>query len=139
MASIRGHQGQLKLFSNGQPANILNITSYEVNQDSDFIRSNYVGNKVPEGDQAILGWSGSIDLEIKDSNVDDMIDSIISGNLAGIGIDELSMLLSEEYPDGQNSSYVYYDMQFRMSKRSGGLNEKQTKRLDFQASGRIKL
>ena len=139
MASIRGHQGKLKLFKNGQPANILNITSFELNQDSDFSRSYYVGNKQGEGDQAQLGWSGSMDLEVKDSSVDELIDSIIAGNLAGIGVDEISMLLREEYPNGQSSQYVYYDIQLKMSKRSAGLNEKQTKRLDFQATGRLAL
>jgi hypothetical protein len=139
MASIRGHQNKLRLFKSGQPVNLLNITSFEANQDSDFSRSNYVGNQIPEGDQAILGWSGSVDLEVKDATVEDIVDSIIAGNLVGIGVDEISMLLTEEYPNGQTASYVYYDMQLKMSKRSGGLNEKVTKRLDWQASGRIKL
>lgn len=139
MASIRGHQGKLRLFKNGQPTGIADITAFEINQDSDFMRSNYVGNKIPEGDQAMLGWSGSVDCEVKDAAIDDLIDSVISGNQAGVGVDEISILATEEYPDGQLQSYVYFDVQLRMSKRSGGLNEKQTKRLDFQASGRIKL
>lgn len=139
MPSIRGHQGKLKLFKNGTPANILNIVSYDVSQDSDFSRAFYVGNKIGEGDQSILGWSGSMELEIKDSAVDELIDSLISGNLEGIGVDEVTMIAEEQYPDGQITAYVYYDMQLKMSKKSGGMNEKQTKRLDFQASGRTIL
>ena len=137
--SIRGHQGRIKLFSNGQPTGIVTITRFEVNQDSSFIRTNYVGQSIPEGDQAMEGWSGSIDLEVKDDSVDAMIDSLVQGNLAGIGVDDITMILDELYPNGQVSSYVYVDMQFKMSKTNSGLNEKMTKRLEFQASYRTKL
>lgn len=137
--SMRGHQGRIKLFSNGQEAGVVNITSSEVNQDSTFSRSMYVGNNVPEGDQAIEGWSGSIDVEVKDDAEENLIDSLIQGNLAGIGVDEVTLVIDEYYPDGQIASYVYFDMQLRLSKRMAGLNEKMTKRLDFQAAGRIRL
>lgn len=139
MPSIRGHQGKIKLFKSGQPTGVINITSADISQDSTFSRSMYVGNQLPEGDQTIEGWSGSLDLEVKDSKVDDMIDAIIGNNLAGVGADEMTLLVEELYPDGQSSAYVYFDCQFKMSKRVAGLNEKQTKRIDFQASGRIKL
>ncbi len=139
MPSIRGHQGKIKLFKSGQPTGIINIVSADINQDSSFSRSFYVGNQLPEGDQTVEGWSGSMDLEVKDSSVDDMIDAIIGSNLAGVGADEMTVLMQENYSDGQSSSYVYYDCQMKMSKRIGGLNEKQTKRIDFQSSGRIKL
>ena len=139
MPSIRGHQGKIKLFKSGQPTGIINIVSADINQDSSFMRSNYVGNKIPEGDQSIEGWSGSMDLEVKGPEVDDFIDAIIAGNLAGVGADEMTVMIEEFYPNGTGQSYVYYDCQFKMSKRMAGLNEKITKRLDFQASDRIKL
>lgn len=137
--SIRGHQGRIKLFTNGQPAGIINITNFEVNQDSSFLRSNYVGQAVPEGDQDQQGWSGSIDAEVKDDAIDVFIDALVQANLAGIGVDEVTMVLDEFYPNGQIASYVYVDMQFKMSKRNPGQTEKITKRLDFQASLRTRL
>jgi len=139
MPSIRGHQGKIKLFKNGGPTGVINILSADVNQDSSFSRSFYVGQTIPEGDQSIEGWSGSMDLEVKDASVDEMIDSIVAGNLAGVGADEMSVLIEEHYPDGTSSKYVYFDCQMKMSKRVGGMNEKQTKRVEFQASGRIAL
>lgn len=137
--SIRGHQNKIKFFANGKPAGIVNITSSDTNQDSSFSRSMYVGNPLPEGDQAIEGWSGSIDVEVKDDAADILIDSLINGNLAGIGVDEVTMILEENYASGQIAAYVYFDMQVKLSKRVGGLNEKTTKRLDWQASGRVRL
>jgi hypothetical protein len=107
--------------------------------DSSFSRSFYVGNSVGEGDQSIEGWSGTIDCEVKDDAIDEFIDYLIEGNLLGAGVDEISVLVDEYYPNGQVASYVYWDCQFKMNKRIAGLNEKVTKRLDFQASGRTRL
>lgn len=136
--SIRGHHGRIKILLNGAVQQILHLTNFEVNQDSDFSRSKYVGNAVPEGDQVENGWSGTVDLEVKDATADDLIDALISTNLAGIGGDEVVFIEDEYYLDGQIRSYVYFDVQVKLSKRKPS-NEKQTKRLDFQASGRQRI
>jgi len=138
-ASIRGHQGQFKIFENGALVNIVHITSVDLNQDSNFQRSFYVGAAQPEGDQTIEGWSGSVELEVKDSDVDEFIDGLTNNNLNGIGVSDYTFITTENYGDGQSRSYVYYDCQFKMSRRQSGLNEKVTKRLEFQASGRQAL
>lgn len=139
MGTLRGHQGTLKLFRQGQDANIVNITNAEANQDSTFIRSFFVGAQLPVGDQSIEGFSGSIDVEVTGPEVDDVIDAISTQNLNGIGVEQITMVLTEFYADGTNRSYVYFDMQLRMSKRNPGQTEKLTKRLEFQASGRVPL
>lgn len=138
-ASIRGHQGQFKIFENGALTNIIDITSVEVNQDSDFIRTEYVGRSIPEGDQSIKGWSGSLDLEVKDDSVDLVIDALITNNLNGIGVSDYIFVSTEQFANGQVASWVYGDIQWRMSKRQSGLSEKMTKRLEFQAGFRIRL
>ena len=139
VASIRGHQGQFKIFENGALVNILHLTSVDVNQDSSFSRAMYVGSALPEGDQSIEGWSGTAELEVKDSEVDTFIDALINNNLNGIGVSDYTFITTESYGDGQVSSYVYYDVQWKMSRRQSGLTEKVTKRLEFQASGRQAL
>lgn len=138
-ASIRGHQGQFKIFQDGQLKNIVNITKVDINQKSDFMQSNYVGNPIPEGDQTMMGWEGSIDCEVKDSEIDDFIDALVQNNLNGIGVSDYTFISTENYADGRTSSYVYYDCQFKMSKSQEGLQSKMTKKLDFQCSGRQKL
>lgn len=138
-ASIRGHQGQFKIFQDGALQNIVNLTNVEVNQDSTFSRSMYVGQPVPEGDQSIEGWSGSVEAEVKDAAIDEFIDALVTNNLNGIGVSDYTFIVTENYPDGTSKSYVYFDAQFKMSRRNPGLNEKITKRLEFQASGRIAL
>jgi hypothetical protein len=138
-ASIRGHQGQFKVFENGELKKIVNITKVSINQDSSFSRAMYVGQAIPEGDQSVEGWSGSLDMEVKDAEVDKFMDALINSNLQGIGVSDYTFITTENYPDGRTQSYVYFDCQFKMSRENGGLNEKITKKLDFQASGRIPL
>ena len=137
--SIRGHKGQFKIFENGQLTNIVDITSASVSQDSSFLRTMYVGRPVPEGDQAMEGWSGSIELEVKDASVDEFIDALVTNNLNGIGVSDYTFLTSEEYGNGQIKSYVYFDVQWKMSKSQSGLSDKMKKTLEFQASGRVAI
>lgn len=138
-ASIRGHQGQFKIFANGALVDIINITKVTVNQDSSFSRSFYVGSPVPVGDQAIEGWSGSIDMEVGDGSVDLFIDNLINNRLNGVGVADYTFITTENYADGTSRSYVYFDCQFKMSRDAGGMTEKITKKLDFQAAGRQAL
>lgn len=138
-SSIRGHQGQLKIFEDGAPSKIVDVTKVSVQMESSFSRTFYVGRAVGEGDQSIEGWSGSCDLEVKDASVDEFIDALITNNLNGIGVSDYTFVVTENYSDGTTSSYVYYGCQWKMSREAGGLNEKITKKLDFQADGRIKL
>ena len=135
-ASIRGHQTQVKLFNNGSQVNLLTVTRFEANQDSSMSRSFYVGNPVGEGDQTIEGWSGSLECEVKDASVDQLIDAIVTQNLAGVGATEFTIVDTEFYTNGTKQSYVYSDVQMMMSKSQAGLNEKVTKRLQWQASVR---
>lgn len=135
-ASIRGHQGKFTVFRDGAPQPIINLTNVDVNQDSSFMRSYYVGQSEPESDQAVEGWSGSIECEVKDSSIDDFIDALITNNLNGIGVSDYAFVVTENYADGTSKSHVYYDIVWKMSRKSGGLQEKVTKRLEFQASGR---
>lgn len=137
--SIRGHQGTWKIFQDGSLVNIVNLTSVEVNMDSTFMRSHYVGQPETEGDQAIEGWSGSAEAEVKDASVDEFIDALVTNNLNGIGVSDYTFVSTENYPDGTTKSYVYYDMQWKMSKKQEGLQSKMTKRLEFQAAGRKPL
>ncbi|SRR5665213_565829 len=134
--SIRGHQGQISFFQNGGDCNIANLTSVDINQDSTFMRSEYVGVAQPEGDQAIMGWSGSVDAEVKDATLDLFIDALVTNNLNGIGVADYTFLSTEQYNDGTTQSYIYFDVQFKLSKKQSGLQAKVTKKLDFQAAGR---
>ena len=138
-ASIRGHQGQFKIFENGELVDVAEIVSFDVTQDSDFSRSEYVGRSIPEGDQSIKGWSGSLDAEVKNDVIDAFIDALVTNNLNGIGVSDYTLLLTEQYGDGQTASYIYVDCQFKMSKRQSGLSDKMTKRLEFQSSFRTRL
>lgn len=138
-ASIRGHQGQFRLYENGALVNIVNLTSVDISQESSFSKAFYVGQAVPEGDQSMEGWSGSVEAQVKDAEVDRFIDALINNNLNGIGVSDYSFLVTENYPDGSTASWVYTDVQWKMGRKQSGLNEKITKRLEFQAMYRKQL
>lgn len=138
-ASIRGHQGYFKALENGVEQVFNCITSVSVDQDSTFSRSMYVGQAIPEGDQTVEGWSGSAEMEVKDDKVEAFIDALITNNMNGIGVSEYSFIVTENYPDGTSSSYVYFDVQWKLGRKQSGLNEKITKTLTFQASGRLRI
>lgn len=103
------------------------------------MRSYYVGAPEPESDQAIEGWSGDVEAEVKDANLDEFIDALITNNLNGIGVSDYTFTSTELYADGTTKSYVYYDLVMKMSRKQEGLQAKMTKRLEFQASGRKPL
>jgi hypothetical protein len=139
MSSIRGHQGSIKIFKGGQQTGVVHITKFSLDQDAEFSRSEYVGAQFGEGDTAYKGWTGNMDLEVKDASVDDFIDALVTANLNGIGVEEITIVLTENYPNGQTKSHVYFGGQFKMSRSQGGLSEKITKRLDCQFDGRMPL
>ena len=137
--SFRGHQGRFEVYVDGKRQVFDTITKVSVNQDSNFSRAEYVGNPIPEGDQTNNGWSGQIEMEVKDASVDEFIDNLITSNQNGIGYSQIFFIVTESYSDGTNKSYVYSDTQWKMSRDQGGLSDKVTKRLDFQASARQPL
>lgn len=139
VASIRGHQTRFEMFQDGAPVVFDTITNVQINQDSNFSRSYYVGNPLSEGDQTIEGWSGQMDMEVKNANAEIFIEALVANNLNGIGVSEYTFIDTEFYPDGTSSSYAYFDCQFSLSKTKPGLNEKVTKTINFQAAGRVPL
>lgn len=139
MATIRGHQAGIKFFENGTPVGIVDITRFEVSQEASFQRSKYIGNPIPEGDVSYSGFSGSADLEIRDPKSEEFIDAMINNNLAGVGVSDYSLTVQEFYPNGQTRTWAYFDVQWKMSASYGSLEDKVTKRLEWQAAGRIPL
>lgn len=137
--SIRGHMGTFKVFQDGAEVVIDGITNVQIALDSSMSRSFYVGAPVGEGDQTIEGFSGSFDIEVKDDTIEKFLDALITNNLNGIGVSDYSFIVSESYPNGTRSDYVYFDCQFGYSKTQSGLNEKITKSMTIQAAGRLRV
>ena len=135
-AGIRGHMGTVKFFKDGAIVGIINITNVDIKQDSTFSRSFRVGQALPVGDQSMEGWSGSLETEVTDAELDKFIDALINANLNGIGASDYTFVSTENYANGTSQSYLYFDSQFKMSRKQGGLNERITKSLEFQCSGR---
>jgi hypothetical protein len=139
LPSIRGHQGQFNIYQDGGQVQVVAIKTVDVNQDSGFITSNYVGDPLVENDQSIDGFSGTAEMEVKDNVVETFLDALITNNLNGIGVSAYTFVVTENYPNGTISSYAYFDVVWKLSRRQAGQQEKVTKKLDFKAAGRLKL
>lgn len=138
-ATIRGHQGTFKLYADGSLVDVQQVTNVQTNMDSSFSRAFYVGNAIGEGDQTVEGWSGSFEMEVKDDKIELFFDALINNNLNGIGVSDYTFLVTENYPDGTTSTYLFTDCQFKMGRKASGLNEKVTKNVDFQAGFRQRI
>lgn len=137
--TIRGSSAYFKVFQDGREIIMDAVQRVSLSQDSSFSRQFYVGRSDGEGDQTIEGYSGSIDMQVRDALVDDFLDELETANRNGIAIPNYTFITTENYTDGTTRSYVYYDIQFKFSRDQGGLQEKLTKRIDFQAAGRIRI
>lgn len=137
--SLRGHQGKFNIYQDGGQVQVIAIKTVDVNQDSGFITSNYVGDPIVENDQSIDGFSGTAEMEVKDSVVEDFIDALITNNLNGIGVSDYTFVVTENYADGTSRAYAYTDVVWKLSRRQAGQQEKMTKKLDFKAAGRQKI
>ncbi len=138
--TIRGHQAKFRLFQDGgEIGPVIHLKSVDVNQESSFIKSYYVGAKTPVGDQSMDGWSGSAELEVGNKDMDDFIDALITDNLNGIGLSDYAFTVTDFFSDGTSQSYVYTDVQWKLGRAIRGSNEKVTQRLEFQAMSRQKV
>lgn len=137
--SIRGHSTVITVYQDGTPIVIDSITNFSVQLDSSMSRSFYVGQGTGEGDQTIEGWSGSFDMEVKDGSIETVIDAIVAENINGIDVSEYTMTDTELYRDGTQKTYVYAGLKLSHSKSSGGLTDKVTKSVTFQADARVEV
>ena len=137
--TIRGHRAQFKMYKDGKEIVIDTIKRVSIGQDSSFTKNFYIGKSIPEGDQTFEGWSGSLELDCRTSEVEDFIDGLVTDNLNGVGISDYSFVTNESYSDGSRRSYVYVDSQWKMSREQGSMQEKMVKRLEFQAMTRIRI
>ncbi len=134
---ILGHQGTLRIYLNGQLTSILTITEFSVDLQSSMQQEYYVGNAIPEGWQSLPHFTGTIDMNVKDSTADTLMDAIVGAVQNGVGFPQVVLNLTENYADGTSSTYAYNDVQFKLSRRQRGGQEKVTKKFDFQAMSRF--
>jgi hypothetical protein len=136
---ILGHSGSLKIYVNGQLSGILTISEFNVDMQSAMNQVYYAGNAIPEGYQTLPHWTGNVELLVKDSIAEKLIDAIVGAVQSGVGFPQVVMNVTENYSDGTSSTYSYSDCQFKITRRQRGGQEHVTKRLEFQAMFRISI
>ena len=64
---------------------------------------------------------------------------VLYENINGIDVSEYTMTDTELYRDGTQKTYVYSGLRMSVSKSSGGLTDKVTKSVTFQADARVEV
>ena len=137
--AIQGRDTQIRMFKNGALVKIFEISSFNVKQDADFKRSEYLGNTTAIGDISHKGWSGDFECEVVDSTLDDFIDGNIAQNLGRLDIDEVTLQDTENYRNGKKSAWVYSGVQLKYSKTASSRTDNVKKKIEFQADSRKKI
>jgi uncharacterized protein YkvS len=137
--AIQGRDTQIRLFKNGSLTEIVEINNFNMKQDADFKRSEYLGYTDTIGDISHKGWSGDFECEVTNSKIDDLIDALIEENLNRLDIDEITIMDVENYRDGTKSGWLYYGIQLKYSKAASNRDEKVKKKIEWQADRRKKV
>lgn len=142
-ASIRGDKSHVRIIRNGQPELIYSITGMDVTENSQTIQSYYAGQTQSETDVLMMGFSGSIQVEVKNDGIDVLIDAVRAARNSGSAVPQVTITVYEEYPDGAldgstGKGFLYTDVQLTLGgSRLGGATEKLTKSLNFTCSDKV--
>ena len=139
-ASIRGDKGHLRILENGSIVNVFTITRFSAREDSQMHESYYLGQKDPETDKNQMGWSGSINTEVKNAELDLLIQRINDAHANGVAPPQVVLVLVEEFPPQpgnigpSRASHIFTDTQLIYEDHSvAGVQEKVVKSLSFKA------
>ena len=138
-ASIRGDKGHVRIIKNGQEVAWFEITSVDDADESQHVKSHYVGRKRPETDVFEMGYNGTITGEVKNEVVDALMEEVRVARKSGVAIPQIAIMVYMEYPDGAingqaGRTTIFTDVQFTSSGHLGGATEKVTKTLQFSAA-----
>ena len=139
-ASIRGDKNHVRILKNGEQVAWFEITNVDSSEDSQNIESYFCGQREPETDTLMMGYSGTIQGEVKNDAVDQLIQEIRDARKSGVALPSVQLLIHEEYGDEAGTpatTFLYTDVQLTYgSHRFAGMQEKVQKTLNFKASDR---
>lgn len=135
-ASIRGEKGLVRILKNGEIVSWFELTGFDCQEDSQTTESYYIGRKKPETDKFQMGWSGTLTGEVKNAEIDLLVQEINDALNSGVQPPQISIVLVEQYPDTQSSStHVFTDVQIvYANRRQSGVQEKISKTINFRAA-----
>ena len=140
--SIRGDQGNLVVLENGSRVGVFEYTGFTYNEKQSLHESFYIGRKEPELDKSIMGYAGSLNVEIKNSTIEDLIERQNEAIKAKSGIPFIALVVTFEYGDNgaPTSSYLFSGCILNLdSVNVGNLGEKISLSISFSATNKEKV
>ena len=141
-SSVRGDKSHVRIIKNGQTVEWFEITSFDDSDESQHHKSYYVGERKPETDVFEMGYGGTINGEVKNEVIEELMQEVRIARNRGFGIPQINLQIYQRYNDGalngqEGRTIVFTDVQFTSSGHIGGAAEKTTKTLTFTASDKI--
>lgn len=135
-AAIRGDNVHLRILVDGEPLDLDTVMTFEASSNTEEQEDFYIGRPDPETDALERGWSGSFTANVKDAIIDQTLTDIMNARRSRLVAPVVNIILTEYYPDESNAvSKVFLDCQlFYANIRSGGVNEKLVKTVNFRAA-----
>ena len=145
-ATIRGDNAHIIIVEDGERLPIFEIVNFEASSKTEEHESFFVGRKDPETDALERGWTGSFTVEVKSAVIDDLMNRIMTARRSRVAPPDVRITMIEDYVKADTpesvrsdlSSKTFLDCQLIYANlRTGGLNEKITKTIGFNASKMI--
>lgn len=142
--TVRGDKSHIRILRNGVQVDWQEILSFDDAAESQHHKSHYVGKERPETDVFEMGYGGTINGEIRNDVVDQLMQEIRTARKSGVATPVVNIMVYQRYPDGAldgsaGKTVLFTDVQFTEGGHIGGAPEKTTKSLTFTAADKILL
>ena len=142
-AAIRGDNVHLVITMDGERLPLVEVMNFEASSKTEEHEDYYIGRKDPETDALERGWTGSFTSNVKSAVIDDALNRIMIARRSRVAAPTVNITLIEDYIKEDTPESVRSDLSSKTflncqliyaNVRSGGLNEKLTKTITFNAS-----
>ena len=123
MPAIRGDKVNVRILENGEVVGLYSVVQWSARQDANVEERHYPGQTEPESRKLPMGWSGRMVLDVKNANLDFLIQRIDDASDAGVQVPQVTIAIVEEYNDVDNASsttHVFSGCQLVYEDHTGG-------------------
>lgn len=137
-ASVRGDKYHARILRDGALVDENTITGFDQREDSQISDSLYMGAKKNQPDKAQMGWSMSFNMEVKNANIDYLIQDYNEAQRANVTVPSITVVIITELPGGEFKQFTFPDcVPILESEQASGIQDKVTRSLSFKSRDRI--
>lgn len=131
--AVYGKDVFISVLQDGEPVNVISCVSFEETEESDIARHSYVGQVVTRRSKVHMGFSGTFEVENTDKGLEELQQAFLDAYLSGVPHPDVCITSVSYYDDGTRQGYVYTGVVLKFTKSTGGKDEVQTIRAEWEA------